>query len=935
MPLTVEINGFPVEFDKPPTPEDVDFAANQLGIAKPGTAALPNLPLPSAPTSPSPLALNTGGTTLADMRAELSAVSPGQRISPLITRTVPAVVGGMVAGLPGAAIGAGVGGTLAQEQEIAGGERESFSLPRLGVDIATSAIPGLKLTKVPAALKPLLRSIQGGLFSAGAGVATNVSEGIPWDENLVRNATLGAGIGGVAGLSEFMRGRAVTQKAAQEATLREAMDGLNPPVTKELSEAPLPSPDDLTQVNIAEAPQAALADTVKQGGAATARVLANTDAAKDGQRLYRRIAEAFENGDIDADAVTRVLERENMSLADFVIHYRQTVSSQGRALQFLSSVQRQLNQLAKGNPALQEAMAGMETQPTLLSRAGNALKTMDNFRRASLVTQIATTSRNIQSQGQRSFLEAVDAAMESTLRGENPMQAAQAGGRVAGGLVRSAADSAGDVLALMRVAKPQQLKQVDRIVEQFPVEAERLLGTPAAEGALGKVGRFLNTLNTMQERYYRRALFDARVRQGLAESGQDVAAAMQNPALIPEPIIREATDFALEGTYAANPKGAMGKGVMAAWNGMRPVATLVNPFPRFFVNAYKFLLDHSPAGYLRLMGMTTERAVMQDPKRMRQVLARAHTGTLLLAGGLAMRNSDRAGEHWWEIKRDDGRTVDARPFAPFSTFLFYGELMKQLAENPDPQALRMTTQDLTQGFLSINRIAGTGLVAVDLLREGSLDRKAQLIGDALSQYMGGFTVPFTTIKDVVAGTSDPEEAVMRDTRTPDFTKSVGGIPVSVAPMMRNVPGLSQKLPPFVSPLKSGKIRQEEPLFRQFTGISRRTKTPTETEVDRLAIESARINPTSGIPELDRLVATGMGPVVEQVLPRLIASPEYQRLKSKPATQRLIVNGALREIRKLALRAAKDARPDLAQAAALKGLDNDLKDILREEGVLPQ
>jgi hypothetical protein len=490
----------------------------------------------------------------------------------------------------------------------------------------------------------------------------------------------------------------------------------------------------------------------------------------------------------------------------------------------------------------------------------------------------------------------------------------------------------GDLWTLVRRTPPKAARQITRVLDEFPFEAQRIMATPAAEATLGKIARIPNVLNTAQETFFRRALFDARLRNSIAEAGGDIQGLLATPANIPQEMIQDAADFALRGTYAAQPAGRIGQRFMQAWHAARPIATLIQPFPRFFVNAYGFLLDHSPAGYLRLMGLTNNTKLLDDPKAARQLLAKAHVGTAMLAGALAMRNSDQAGERWWEWKAK-GKTWDLRPFAPFSTFLFYGELMKQLSENPDPRALRMTLQDQMQGLLSINRIAGTGLVAVDLLRQGSLDRKMQLVGDMVNQYIGGFTVPFATLRDVLAS-SDPEAATLRDTRTRDFETSVLGVPVSGAGAMRNIPGLYERLPAMKSPLRSGPIVTETPLFRQFTGLTGRTKNAPETEIDRLAIEAARINPTSGIPEFDRLVAETMAPAVEAWMPSLLANPRYQR--GTVAEQRDAVDTMIGTIRKDAKRYVKELHPDLADRVYLKGLDTDIKDILRERGYqLPQ
>ena len=64
-----------------------------------------------------------------------------------------------------------------------------------------------------------------------------------------------------------------------------------------------------------------------------------------------------------------------------------------------------------------------------------------------------------------------------------------------------------------------------------------------------------------------------------------------------------------------------------------------------------------------------------------------------------------AGEKWYEVVVD-GKTYDARPFAPFSFYLLAAEYM-----NPNNNLKNIDFADVAAG---INRISGTGLVLVEV-----------------------------------------------------------------------------------------------------------------------------------------------------------------------------------------------------------------------------
>ena len=56
-------------------------------------------------------------------------------------------------------------------------------------------------------------------------------------------------------------------------------------------------------------------------------------------------------------------------------------------------------------------------------------------------------------------------------------------------------------------------------------------------------------------------------------------------------------------------------------------------------------------------------------------LAKGLVGSGFLAGAIAFRNSEYAGENWYEGKTMDGKTYDLRPFFPAAPYLFFADLI--------------------------------------------------------------------------------------------------------------------------------------------------------------------------------------------------------------------------------------------------------------------
>ena len=92
------------------------------------------------------------------------------------------------------------------------------------------------------------------------------------------------------------------------------------------------------------------------------------------------------------------------------------------------------------------------------------------------------------------------------------------------------------------------------------------------------------------------------------------------------------------------------------------------------------------------------------------------------------------------------------------------------------------------------------------------------------------------------------------------------------------------------------IQVPGPLSRQLTGITvRQVKNLAEQEIDRLGLRRSDILPYTGDRIADQLLARFMGPVVENLVSRVVVSPSYQRLNN--AKKELVLREVFKEIRK--------------------------------------
>ena len=176
---------------------------------------------------------------------------------------------------------------------------------------------------------------------------------------------------------------------------------------------------------------------------------------------------------------------------------------------------------------------------------------------------------------------------------------------------------------------------------------------------------------------------------------------------------------------------------------------------------------------------------------------------------------------------------------------------------------------------------------------------------------------------------DPEEALYRDYKQSPL----------LAPFLLNLPKLSQLVPEKPSPVKTERLYKGEPvqimgrkipagIFRQVTGLSKRTKTLMEREVDSLGLSWTRIIPRTGVPEADRKLSRYMAPIVERFGPMIIKTPNYKKLSI--AGKRIALAELFKDAREQARKRLTVEDPRLALKTSIRGMAKDIQTVLKEK-----
>ncbi len=555
-------------------------------------------------------------------------------------------------------------------------------------------------------------------------------------------------------------------------------------------------------------------------------------------------------------------------------------------------------------------------------------KRLSNAYRGSLVSSVATTMRNVISSAGRVPIDAATNLMDSTLNAAaNPFRQQKVG--------VNPFDAAAVITD--RFAPGRNTKFWEQMKNVQPEIQKELAATYAADvarvtkkDAFAKVEKAVdvaNLLNRVTETATRKAMFPVYLRREATRLNLDFDELVDAGGLasLPEEAWAKALDDTLGFTYSSKSEVAdkfsdmldkMGKvGTVA-----RVVGTTVMPFPRFMMNALKFQFDYSPAGFTKLL---TEAERAKFAKGDVSAVSKAIVGSSMLYGAYQFRNSENAGEKWYEGKLEDGRTVDLRPYFPAAPYLLVADIIKRAQDTTLDQAFQ--TSDILQGLSGAQFRAGTGLYVTDqLLKDlsgagGNLDKAKTIATGWLAGVGAGFLNMFSTFKDFYAQ-YDPEEAVYRDTKDNPL-----------AALLRPIPGAQRALgaPAATSATREGPLTTEDPALRQLLGATiRPAKNIVESELDKLGLTAYDVGSKTGEVAIDRLVNRDLGIIAERGIAPLLRSPEYQNLDNvgKSAAIKEIYSKA-REVANAKFNAEN---PELSLLKKFKGMNREEKIMLSRQ-----
>ena len=637
-----------------------------------------------------------------------------------------------------------------------------------------------------------------------------------------------------------------------------------------------------------------------------------------------------------------VLKRNNIKDPFELLQlFKIATSDSARRLNQLSIAKRRIQNIAD---ELSNNVPNENWASTALRKLGlkkENIYALDNIRRGLLVSQIATSARNFTAQigrvGMHTLTDVIDNALNKTF---NPIR------RLFGEETIPVDHTQSFRLLANLTTDVKKSKDItDFVTDYFVNEKNRLFTNYASDVAKAtdskpftraqKVVDGLNKLNRMQEYFYRRGMFSASLDESLRKKGIDLNRVIETNDIskITQADVTKAVDDALAFTYAKTPDNSFMKGFVDIVNKSPFILTGLMPFPRFMANAIEFQYKHSPLGALSLLSPKERAKIAKGDFK---TLSQSMLGSAILLGAIEAKRKGFGGEKWYELKGTDGTTIDARPYFPLTPYLLVADLIVRAEEGRIPPDSR----DILQGLTGAQFRAGAGLSLVDdLIDDLSGVNKEETITKKLSRYasdiLGGYLTTFRMFNDFIDQDQEFRTAMPTGNVMTDIGQQLGTsipiyrerFPVLESPTREAAPGRpSEVRVPFTD------IQVPGPLARQLTGITvREAKNPAEKELDRLGFKRRDILPYTGDQEADQLMSKYMGPVVENIITRIVISPTYQNLNNP--TKELVMRKALEEIRKETKPFAEAEDPARFAKIKYNRLSKNLRKIIERSDLL--
>jgi len=636
---------------------------------------------------------------------------------------------------------------------------------------------------------------------------------------------------------------------------------------------------------------------------------------------------------IDDEIVTRAIKQQGLSVEDFALLHRLTVREAAQTLVAFRGMGQKFKAMANEDPDLAKRLEAVYGKPDdsrgAVGTIYDLLRRADRETRAMMVTQVATTARNVLSGAAYLTFGAAAKALEGTIYGVGKSLQAVATGRASIQGTKSTGaqivkDATSTIISVLNTKDSQAL--ANSMLQHTPNLHGTLFRSLQETGneTLSNFTRSMNGINMAQDTVLRSGVFTDSVNMRMNKVGLSMEEYIAKNKDIPMEILKASIEDSLQATFARMPSSpflkALVQGVERA-PFLPIIGTFTFPFARFTADALAFQATYSPlnffsaagAGYratrntIKAKKMTdgeAKTALMRTAKiQGEDVVTRVSQGAVgsaMLYGAIKYRE-ENPNLKWYEIMQE-GKPVDIRAIFPMSPYLAIADIIQNLNNKAPDEVFGQIMEGMTGSQLKSGSVQGAVGDLFEALRDlDAVDISSEKVGEMFGNWTGAITgrvlTPLAVVRDAAA-VFDSSEAIQRSTR---IAVGEDGTDKFLSAFSNNLksklPILQKDLPEYQSPTKKGKVYRQSPFATQLTGIKpSEQRSRVETELAKQGMENYRLFAGTGNKQADYLVSKHAPDYVNTVIGSIIGTPWYMSLPK--SSQKIVLKKRLQEVRKM-------------------------------------
>ena len=620
------------------------------------------------------------------------------------------------------------------------------------------------------------------------------------------------------------------------------------------------------------------------------------------------------------DIVVQMLGKYGITRREIAAVMFADASKAGQKLNRLSQLS---NVIGRAGRIKTAGEAAEEAEAAVTDKLGSTFRRLEDLRRLTLVSGVATAARNSIGQVIRSGVDTLVYGFESAINPNKKFGFKNTFAQVSNTFFNSD-DSATMAQFLLDHAPEQKARFynmyseiTNKLAKKNPGQASMASKSNGLQSESPILDTWENTITTLnffnrfQEAVYRNGAFTTSIQRQLFDKGVDMLDVLKNGTItenIPEDMIAKAVDDALEFTYASQPK----TGLFQLANNfiVKSGLTLAMPFPRFMFkaieNTYNYNITGAGTAITRML-LQKSRGQQVTDGMYRQLAEGVAGGLPMITLGYTLRDPENgmAGSEWYMLQDGKGNEFDARPYFPLTPYLLIGEIIHRYTDDrPIPD--KINTQELLEGFTGTN-FRGAGPIAKmteDLFKaietggdDMGFKYSMATLGEYLGEAISGYGQPLYQFADVeVFG--DMNQRKKDYNEDPDYKDGVDGFfegfsrpfEKRIGRIFENYSDMMSDKPDMADPRFADPQNRVMPFMKLMFGATF-TRVPPKYVLDlsRMGLTYRDFMTSTDTPSLNRNMNREMGYMMNMEMPEYLKTLR-EEYKDQPDVEQMVANG---------------------------------------------